>query len=177
MITLNIISPELKKEIKLKNIYLILKVEIFFAMIFIIFYLVAIISSKYILKSYLTEISLKNNTTNEATNETIETVDNINKKLVEVAKIQTENINWLNLLEIISNNTESDVKYNKITMDTKNGLTLSGISKTREGLIKIKNFLENAPYLSDVNFPISNLLEKKDINFNITAKFKTYDFK
>jgi len=177
MITLNIISPELKKEIKLKNIYQILKVEIFFAMIFIIFYLASVISSKYILKSYLAEITQKNNIANEATNETIQTVDNINKKLVEVAKIQTENINWLNLLEAISNNTEDDVRYNKIAIDTKSGLALSGISSTREGLIKIKKFLENAQYLSDVNFPISNLLEKKDINFNITAKFKSYDFK
>lgn len=177
MITLNIISPELKNEIRLKNIYQIMKKSFILIGIFLIFYSIVLTSSKFILKSYLGEINQKNTSANEATEKTIKTVDDINKKLNEVTAIQKEEINWLSLLELISNNTSDEIRYDKVLMDKNNGLTLSGQSKTRDGLIGIKKFLDERAFLYDINFPISNLLEKEDINFTITAKIKNYEFK
>lgn len=177
MITLNIISPELKNEIKLKYIYQVIKGSLLLISVFLVFYAVLLVSSKYVLKSYLKEISQRSYTANDSTNKTVMAVNDVNKKLNEVAVIQKDEINWLNLLELISKNTSSDIKYNKISMDKNNGLVLSGQSKTRDGLIKIKKFLDESAFLSDVDFPISNLLEKENINFNITAKINNYEFK
>lgn len=177
MITLNIISPELKKEIKLKNTYQIMKRAFIMIGVFLFFYSIILISSKFVLQSYLDEIGQKNTDVNDATNKTIQMVDDINKKIDKVSTIQKKEIDWIGLLELISANTASEIKYNRMSMDKINGLTLSGESKTRDGLIKIKKFLDEATFLSDVNFPISNLLEKENINFNITAKIKNYEFK
>lgn len=177
MITLNIISPELKNEIKLKNIYQIVKSSFLLIGFFLIFYAIILVSSRFVLKSYLGEISRINNNANSSTNDTAKAVTDVNSKLKEVAAIQRDEINWLNLLELISKNTSSDIKYNKISMSRTNGLLLSGESKTRDGLIKMKKFLDDSSFLSDVDFPISNLLEKENINFNITAKIKNYEFK
>jgi hypothetical protein len=176
MIVLNIISPELKNEIKLKSIYQTIKK--FFVLIgfFAVVFTVILASSDFFLKSYLKEISQKNNIVNKETNETIQAVDDINKKINEVALIQKEEVTWLNFLKLIADNTPKDVKYNKISMNKNDGLILSGQSKTREGLIEVKKFLDSSPFLGDINFPISNLLEKENINFNITAKIKNYEF-
>ncbi|MBU4216907.1 hypothetical protein L6270_03710 [Candidatus Parcubacteria bacterium] len=177
MITLNIISPELKNEIKLKYIYRIIGKSFILIGVFLGFYAIILVSSRIVLSSYLSEVSQMNSTTNESTNNTVKAVNDVNKKLKEVAVIQKDEISWLNLLELISQNTSKDIKYNKISMDRNNGLSLTGQSKTRDGLIKIKKFLDESAFLSDVDFPISNLLEKENINFNISAKINNYEFK
>ena len=161
----------------MKNIYQVVKRSFILISVFLVFYAIILVSSQIVLESYLDELSQQNKIANSKTDITVSTVDEINKKLGEVSNMQRNEINWLNLLELISNNTSNDIKYSRISMDKTGGLVLAGQSKTRDGLIKIKKFLDEAPFLSDIDFPISNLLEKDDINFNITAKIKNYEFK
>jgi len=176
MLKLNILSPELKNDIKLKNIYAILKKSLFFIFLSTTIYAVVLVVSNFYLKNHYSIISLEYNQIKEKNNDIDNEIIQINKQIDQIQKIQESKVNWLKLIEHISKNSSNDIKYNRIAMSKSSGLILVGNSRTRESLLQLKNYLESTSFLTEINFPIQNLLEKENINFEIKAKLSNYEF-
>ncbi len=177
MLTLNIISSDLKKEIKLKNIFKSLKKIVYITILFVIIYSIVLLIADFTLGNHYEIIAIKSAKSDSEQNKTIENISEINSKIEETSKIQKEFINWVSLIEEISNSTKQDIKFSKISFSKEDGLSLIGNSKSREALLSLKKYLDEAKFLKDVDFPIENLLKKEDINFKIGAKFNSYEFK
>lgn len=177
MITLNILPIELKKELKLKLIYKILKNLFLICIILICIYGIIITVIKIFLQIHFINTVEETTLITRSTQNYSKKVYDINIKLNEVENIQENSINWSYLIAFIANNLASDIKLNRLQLakDGKN-LVLSGFSSSRQSLLDLKNALESSSYFTEVNFPISNLLEKKDITFEISANINAYDF-
>ena len=100
-----------------------------------------------------------------------------NNQLNYIEKIQQDAVVWSYLLEYIANNTNDDITFSQISLNKDQSLIrLNGLAKTREGLLLLKKIWENENYFTDINFPIKNILQKKNIKFQISVKLKSYEF-
>jgi Tfp pilus assembly protein PilN len=178
MLTLNIIPQSSKNEIKLKNIYFYLKNLLYIIIILLILYAITLLIGVLLLQIQFV------NTVNETTalsknkkNSSLSVLD-LNNQINSITSMQSESIKWTGLYKFISEDTNDDIKYYQINMSKNdNTLYLHGIAGSRDSLINLKSALEKSAYFSSVDFPIQNLLEKNNINFEITCKIASYDFK
>ncbi|MFH1233464.1 MAG: PilN domain-containing protein [Patescibacteria group bacterium] len=173
MLVLNLISEEFKKETKLKHTYQLIKkmnyVLIIISIVAAIILLVAmiILQNNFIEVVEQTTLVTKNNQgyNNKARE--------INSKLKFVSTIQNDFVVWSKMIEQISIITPANVSLDLVKLDlTNKNIKLRGIAKQRSGLLELKNNLEKSDAYANIEFPIKNLLEKENINFEINAKLR-----
>jgi hypothetical protein len=177
MLRINIIPKYLKDDIKLRAIYIMIKNLLYIAVIFIILNTIILLVAKLILQiNFVKTIEettlLTKNTENNSKN-----IAGINKEMNYIQKIQASAIEWTGLFKFLEKNTAYGVKFSTISINSQeNKIRLSGISATRDDLIKFKDFLGKSEIFTEINFPIKNFLEKYNINFEVSATIKSYEF-
>lgn len=177
MILLNIIPEKLKREIRLYDIYKSTKKLLFVSLIMIIIYIITLLVFKLILQLHFIETVNQTTIITKNTENYTKKVREINQQINSIETIQRESVQWSNLLEFIKSDEENGVEINQIQIDKNNSsIALKGKAKTRDVLLNFKSTLEEKKFFSDINFPIKNLLLKTDIDFEINAKFKSYEF-
>lgn len=178
MLKLNILPEEFKKEIKLFSVYSIVR-NIILLLVFltatsgIIFLLGDAALQVYIDNSGFTKTIMQNSFQNLN-----ERVKNAESKINYVLNIQENAINWSKLLEDIMDKTNDNISFSKITINReKYQLNLFGHAESRPDLIKLKKEFENSDSYLSIDFPIQNILEKNDIDFDMLITIDPYDFK
>lgn len=175
MIRLNLLPIEEKKKIKLE----FLQCNIIFSgsfLVLLILILVLILSGSLIfLNSKLRSIGQETMLEQSKIVQT-ETVKSIEKKvkelnlqLTDLDKIIKNQSNFYNILLDIVPGLLSKVDVYTIDMEKETKIiTITGYSATRENLQLIKKTLESSTRYKNIDFPISNLTNPKDINFRFS---------
>ena len=177
MLQLNIISPELKREIKLTSIYQSLKNLYFFIGSMLLIYSVAFVASDIVLKNYYSGSLQKELVTSNSTENYSEKIKTINEQINYLESMQKEATNWSSLLLSLGEKANNNIKIAQISVNRQGDvIIISGEAKTRDSLLEFKSALENTGYLTEITLPIKSLLEKENINFTISAKFSKYEF-
>lgn len=178
MLKLNILPAEFKKEIKLFSFYNVLR-NILLLLVFltattgIIFLLGDATLQIYMDNSGFNKSVIKNNFTNLD-----DKVKEAEKKIDYVMNIQEEAINWSKLMEDIMQRTNDNITFSKISVNReKYQLDLFGHAETRADLISLKEEFEDSDTYLSIDFPIQNILEKNDIDFDMLITIDPYDFK
>jgi len=87
----------------------------------------------------------------------------LDQKLV---KIKTGHLHWQQIFQKLSDATPDGIYVSELsTKDYK--VFMVGKAKTREDLLGFKEKLESVECFSDINVPLSNLVVKNDIDFQI----------
>ncbi len=171
MLTLNLISEELKKEIKLRHLYLFIKkINLVLIIITIVIAIVLLVTKTILQLRFNTIVEQTTLVTrnNQGYNNKIKS---INSRIDFVETIQNNFIPWSNLLEIVADITPKDVglNYLKINFEEQT-IKIRGNAGLRESLLDFKQKMEATDIFKNINFPIKNILEKENINFDIDAK-------
>jgi Tfp pilus assembly protein PilN len=88
-----------------------------------------------------------------------------------VSQIQNEFTLWSYFLEDLAANTPPDISLSFLKLNKEDGMIkLRGRAASREGLLLLKQNLENSNNFSNIDFPIKNILQQKNIDFEINAK-------
>lgn len=171
MLHLNLISQELKQEIKLKRVYVMLKCAGYILIIITALFAVIILIAKIILQNTFnqvieqTTLITKNNLGNNTQ------IREINTKLNSIEEIQNDFTAWSFLLKDLFQDISPGINFSLIKIDKeKQKIELKGISKTRNDLLDLEKSMQKSNKFTDINFPIKNILTKENINFEITAK-------
>lgn len=171
MISLNLVSKELKQEIKLRHIYNFTK-KINLAMI-IITTVTAIIllTAKTILQMKFNSIVEQTTLVTRSNQGYNSKVREINGKINFVAKVQDEFIPWSNLLKTLSEIAPGDINlyYLKMSADNKS-IKIKGKAGLRDSLLNFKQKMAATQIFKEIDFPIKNILEKENIDFEINAR-------
>ena len=176
MISLNIISPEQKKFIlrfstrvlirRLGSILLaftiILSILTYFS------YYLLTVNKKFVddqIAAEIKSIELGKYASLE------EAIKSLNNQLNSATKIQEEHISWIKIIDDLVNSKPEGLSFSSIRFnsETKN-FQFSGRSLSRETLINYQTILNNSKYLSNINFPISSLIQKDEATFEITGQ-------
>jgi len=178
MLYLNIIPAKLKKETQLNSIYKLCKKLILSLSVVFLLFVISLLVVELIMQANLVKTVDETTLVTKNTENSTAKVRAINDQLSAIENIQNDMVYWSYLLEFISRHTNEGISFSRVTTDKKKGtLTLLGHASARDDLLSLKDSIDESSVFTDVNFPIQNLLEKNDINFEISMKFKDYDFK
>jgi len=175
MFLLNLLSPEEKNNISKIKTYYVLR-SISFRFISLVLIIVTIFIFSYFLlsnqKKLLTEqinkeIALRQegkvSAVEEATSE-------LNKQLNLANEIQLNYIKWTDFIKTYSSAMVEGITLTNLNFNTTGKiLTINGTAQSRSTLLKYQQNLEELDYFSDIDMPISNLIQKENINFEITG--------
>ena len=171
MLTLNLISEELKKEIKLRHLYLFIK-KINLALIIItIVIAIILLAAKTILQMKFNDIVDQTTLVTKNNQGYNIKIRDINSRLDFVTKIQNDFIPWSNLLKTVADITSGDIGLNYLKINfAEQTIKIKGRADFRESLLDFKQKMETTNIFKDIDFPIKNILEKENIDFEINAK-------
>lgn len=175
-IKINLLPPNNKEEIANGGCFRAVlgwELMIFFIMLMGIVFLFGI--------NYLLDINLllvsegKDNSSNTAQYETIKYYENkfseINSKLSKISDITSGQIYWSEFFLKLNNATPDSVEISGLS--TKNFLvSLAGKAKTRDDLLLFKDNLIREECFENVNLPLSNLVSREDVVFQIDLEIK-----
>lgn len=90
----------------------------------------------------------------------------VNSSVEVLTKIQNNHLHWLKVLQDISNLTPDGIYFTDLT--TKNyQIFLLGKARTRDDLLKFKGNLEGSSCFQSIDVPLSNLVVKNDVDFQM----------
>jgi Tfp pilus assembly protein PilN len=170
-INLNLLSPEQKKDLKIKRIYFTLKELVMLFLLFTAVIAAMLTISRYILEKRLTELVNKNAAHIQVGQEVNSQISALNKKINLVYQIQKQFQPWSVFLSRLTNITPPNIIYQNIKINYSTAtLELQGVAKTRQDLIKLQQALDAADFLTEINLPLTDLLPKEKNLFHIQAK-------
>jgi hypothetical protein len=175
-VKLNLLPPEKKEEIIFKNnLRTVFRVEAILFLSIILFGGV-IGCFKYALNlnfaSY-TQVA-KEKSVEERENKLkdySEKFSQANSNIVKIEKIKNDQLYWSFLLEKINRIVFSGIKADSIKTFNYS-VSFFGQSNTREDIVLFKEEMEKETCFYDIKLPFSNLVDKKDIEFQMDFKIK-----
>lgn len=170
MITINLLSPEKRREsatrMLFRHVKTLLEITLFFALLIAI---VTIGAKLLLLDTVLTVTSAP--TANIRTRDLEVKIRKVNAATALLTRLQGETIPWSSFLMRLSDVVPPGIRLHELTLDTKKTprLSLKGSAATRQDLLVFKTALEKLPFIADLSFPITNLLSPKDIDWQLDA--------
>jgi hypothetical protein len=171
MLTLNLVSAGQKREIKLRHIYGLIKTVNYILIIIAIIIAIILLVAKTILQSKFNDIVSETTLVTKTNQGYNNNVREINDKLNFIDEIQTDYLPWSELMINLAEITPNDISLNYLKVNSLDQtIIIKGRAKLRSGLLNFKNRMSESVYFKDIDFPIQNILEKENIDFEINAK-------
>ncbi len=170
MIKLNILAREQKKNLKLRHLHHVLK-NIDFVLILIgVTIALMLLFSRIIMQDTFNNIVAQTTLITRNSQSYNNRVRSVNSEINAVDQIQKDFLDWHKIFSELSSITENDITFTYIRMaaDDKT-LRLRGHAGTRDGLLHLKAAMEDSELFNKIDFPLTNILEQKDINFEMSA--------
>lgn len=180
MSSLNLLSPEEKKKIKsIKNFYLIRRISFPFISLLLISTTV-LFFGQLLLNNY--QKNINEQIDNEMsfilvgqTSSTEDTIKEFNNQLSRITTIQSGYIKWTNFIIEFTSLVPDGISLNSLDLKTLNDvgsnktIQITGFSIDRKTLIDFESNLEKSEYFSNIDTPISALIQKVNINFQLSG--------
>ena len=167
---LNLMSPDKKRRLDTLVRFLltrnILEIILFFCCVLGI----ALVLGWWVLAGDTSELNVSSPLLNPSANTYNQNVQALNKLIVDSAQAGRgyDRLAW-RVLDL-AHATPAQVYWQSLTIDRRAGtMSLSGKAATREALLTLEQNLQAVPWLTTVSAPLSQLLNKNDIDFQITA--------
>ncbi|MFC1644927.1 PilN domain-containing protein [Patescibacteria group bacterium] len=170
-ITVNLIPEKRKKEIKKRRLSRFIVWQEFLVIFALLVFTSLLFSINFILKIELENVQ-KLGEDNTSKNEFIEVrgyedeFKRINKEVSLIRSIQKNDFYWTNIFYELSGNTPDNIVLESLNTN-ENKVSLLGQSATRDNLIDFKNNLEASDCFYGVDVPLSDIVIKEDIDFEM----------
>ncbi len=179
MITLNLISPAKKQELRLMQLYIMIKNLIIIILFVTIITAIILLLTKMSLQNYFNDVVAQTTATTKYANLFNEDLKELNQYIKSVDEIQQKYIPWTKFFIGLSKLVPDEINLFSLNLN-EGKILITGLAKTRDKLLEFQKNLKNSEFFSEVTIPIDNLLERKDINFSIKANInlenvKNYD--
>lgn len=178
MIKLNILSNEIKRELKLVKILKSFNALLLFVFVNVLIYTGILLGSFLFLNYNYSLLVDEANSMNKDTEVYSLKAEKVNNIVNEISKIQSDFTAWSDYLDYFSNQVNTGITIDKISIDkTNNSISIIGKAKERNNLLSFRDALLETETYKDFELPIKNLLVKEDISFDIKTEFLHYEFK
>jgi hypothetical protein len=178
MIKINLLPPQQIKRIKLMIAY---QSAISSALILFLFFLLMVVA----MASFLTLLNFKysafEKSINEEQTKVIQTdsiktiqkrVKELNEDLSAIKKIQDTKSDFYGILDKVNEELFGGVKVYSLEIDRETRMvSVTGNALLRESLVAIRNILKNNPHYKEMDFPLANLANPRNINFRFTFTY------
>jgi hypothetical protein len=173
MLILNLASPEVKKEMKQKQIYILITKICFSLITATVLISIYLLFGQFVINYYYNK-SIEESTLLASSYQGYGTrAENLKSELDHINEIQNDFTVFSKVFEELMTMTSNNIKFSSIQISKEDNIIhFLGIASTRQGLLDFKESLEQSDNFDEVNLPIANILEKTNISFDISAKLE-----
>lgn len=169
---LNLLPPSEKKKLKLLKLAgLLVSIGSWFVFMTVIFTLLLL--SVYFYLSIISDAQKdlmqqrRQNERTQALFDLEERISQTNKSIEQIHQKQKQMIIWTPVFEHLAEITPEGVHLNSFSYNQSgNRISLSGHADTRPKLLRFEEKLKESEYFKEVESPLSNIINKNDIDFN-----------
>jgi len=101
----------------------------------------------------------------------LENIKQTNAYLRRVRDIQSQYISWSEIVEAVTAIMPPDTRLENLQIDQDGKVHLTGVAKTRDGALELLKRLKGAPFLKDVQSPLTNILQKDNVSFDFEMHY------
>ena len=99
-------------------------------------------------------------------------IEAMNAQLAQMQGVQKDHILWPSIISQLTDTLVPGITLDSIAFDASaQTVTLSGIALTRQNLVAYKEKLGSLPFISNIESPLSDLIQRENINFQFKGKF------
>ena len=101
-----------------------------------------------------------------------ESIHTFNTRLSSIQSVQREYVKWTLIIEQLTRATPAGITLSTLDLDsTTKKIRLHGIAVTRDDLLGLQNARTASGMFHDSSSPLSNLLQRDNIQFEMTVSF------
>jgi hypothetical protein len=172
MLKLNLVSKETRQEVLLKRAYFLIKRVDLALITFSLFLAVVFFGANFIIEKnfqeYFSSSKLSKNAGQELNNDKISA---INGEISAAVAVQKDFFPTSLLIQETTKLLTPGISLKQLRFDLdKKTAKISGLADSRENFLAFKNSLESSKIFTKVNSPITSLLQKKNIEFEISME-------
>ena len=167
MITLNILPPKNKKELKFIDVLTGTKDTIMLIFFGIILIAISLIGAKFFLKNHFNKTISQYSSSGVLDNESISEIQEFNKLINTSRKIQEGFRPWSSILVQIVNTTNDGIIFRRIEIQNNHVVKLLGTARKREDITEFKNTLDSSKLFKEFTIPLDILFQKENIQFSL----------
>ncbi len=173
MMLLNLTSPQVHKNLKLRASIAIARTVTVVACMFVLAFIASALVGSSLLEKQAQETQLEADRSTLLLNaqgqaSISETTKRLNTQVAAVQKIQKRYVQWTPLVGAFSNLTPADITLHSMHISQATGkLTFEATAKTRDAYVAYEKILQASPLFSGVQFPLQT--KKTDISFTNSA--------
>lgn len=178
MLTINLLPPQKKKELKLEKIN---HLVVFYGSLVILSFLIFIIllyNVQLFLSWKINEIKQQittKETALESQKELEEKIKNLNNTLIKITKAQASQPQWSLVIEKLASLIPPGVQLENLSgnLESKT-INLSGFSPSRDKVLLLESSFKDSSQFEIANAPLSNLTKPTNIDFQFGLKIKDF---
>jgi hypothetical protein len=146
-------------------------------LLIIFLFIAGLISMDYILKinslsaDYGSNLVAKDGSQSKAIEKYDNEIKDMNNLVSKVVKIQSGQLYWSKFLNKFNDKVVSGIKINSLTTQNYK-ISLAGEADTRDNLLALKSAIEKDECFEAINLPLSNLVSKEDMIFQMDFQIK-----
>lgn len=171
MIALNLISEEFRKQIKFRHLYLFVKKISLALMAITICVAIILLVAKTILQTKFNNIVGQTTLVTKNNQGYNNKIREINNKINFIAAAQSGFVPWSKAIKIISDIAPANISFDYFKINlAERSVKIKGNAGLRDSLLYFKKQMEDSGIFANMEFPIKNILEKENVDFEINAK-------
>jgi len=172
LVTVNLLSPAKKRD--LRNSLVMAYTQTMVSLLFATAILVAgtLVSVRFLIKNNYENLQRQSaSAASEESTNIMENIRQINAFLKRVESTEAAFVPWADILEEIAPLIPRGVRLENLTLDKDGNIAMSGLAETRDDALALLKNLKEAPFIKDVLSPISNIMQKQNVNFDFQMKY------
>lgn len=170
-IFLNLLSEEKKNKIKNDRRFKLIVWQEMILVFLVVFFALMLASTNFVLKVELDGMEAVAKLEKEQGNYRElqgqeDAFQKVNAKLAVLGRLEKFNLHWTDVLSALDAVTIEGILVTELATDNLQ-MTLIGKAKTRDNLLKFKENIENSECFADAKIPLSDLVKKEDVEFQV----------
>lgn len=167
MITLNLIPPHDKQELRLLNVFLAIKNIVSLALIGLITLAVGLMAAKIFLQNYFSYLIAANSLRRETSRAASSELRSLKDDLATIQGIQRAYVPWSQLVLELGSQVNDGITLTDLQIAADGRAELSGVADRREDLLRFHDQLVGSGLAHDFTIPLATKFQETDIKFRL----------
>ena len=167
---LNLLSPEKRRHLHRMLYFQFIKHVFESALLVLSLCAIALLGGRSILENHLNHLAAQLTNTAQQQNERSLVIQRINTIVRDTKEVQDLYHNWTDTIAPIANTIPPQIMLSGLVLDKRaKTYIFTGTAKTREDLLTLQDAIKHMPGVIEAEVPLSQLTQKENISFSITA--------
>lgn len=167
---INLLSPQKPEQLRR-----MIRIQFLKSMLELVLFVVCVIALTFVggwklLDGHGKKISVLVSTVSKQHAETNQRVNAVNAFLKQADSVQSSYMLFTPFLQSLTEQIPSGIRLTELTVRPgEKGVVMRGIADTRETLLALQQALVGLPFLHNVEIPLSDLVQKEQVTFSLSA--------